>query len=378
MFNYLFNLIHGNRLIYNACWEDPQIDRQLLKIDGDSKIVMITSAGCNALDYLLEAPREIQAVDVNFRQNALLELKLALFARRNFDDLFAMFGVGRCKQYQEIYQDIRDMLSPAAQSFWDRKITYFSGRGLRKSFYWRGGAGDFAWLLRRILLGNEQCRHAIEQFLQSDTLAGQKEYYAPLEEKLFSRPVSWLIRQPWCMAMVGVPTAQIRLLEHTHPRGLSGYVQDKLKQVMTELPFDSNYFWRVYLTGSYSPTCCPNYLKRENFDRIKSSLDRVNIHTCSLTGFLAKHPGTYTHFILLDHQDWLAWHQPEMLAEEWEAIFANSSAGTRILLRSAGLDLDFVPETAKSRLQFFPKWTTALHAQDRVGTYGSLHLAEVQ
>ncbi len=119
-------------------------------------------------------------------------------------------------------------------------------------------------------------------------------------------------------------------------------------------------------------------MKKENFDHIKSSLAKVKIHTCTLTEFLAKHPGTYTHFILLDHQDWLAWHQPETLAEEWEAIFANSSAGARILLRSAGLDLNFVPETAKSRLRFFPERTTALHAQDRVGTYGSLHLAEVQ
>jgi S-adenosylmethionine-diacylglycerol 3-amino-3-carboxypropyl transferase len=377
MLNYVFNLIHGNRLIYNACWEDPQIDRQLLQIDTDSKIVMITSAGCNALDYLLDAPREIQALDVNFRQNALLELKLALFARRNFDDLFAMFGDGRCDQYQEIYQDIRDLLSPAAQSFWDRKISYFSGQGWRKSFYWRGGAGDFAWVLRRILMWNGQRRQAIEKFLESDTLAGQKEYYPSLEEKLFSRPVSWLIRQPWCMAMVGVPMA-IRLLEQTHPGGLNGYVQDKLKQVMTELPFDSNYFWRVYLTGSYSPTCCPNYLKRENFDRIKSLLARIKIHTCTLTEFLAKYPGSYTHFILLDHQDWLAWHQPETLAAEWEAIFANGSAGAKILLRSAGLNLDFVPAAAKSKLRFFPEWTAALHTRDRVGTYGSLHLAEVK
>ena len=266
MFNFLFNLIHGNRLIYNACWEDPQIDRQLLKIDADSKVVMITSAGCNALDYLLDSPREIHAVDVNYRQNALLELKLALFARRNFADLFAMFGEGSCDNYQEIYQDIRNLLSPAAQRFWDQKITYFSGRGLRKSFYWRGAAGDFAWLMRRILLGNGERRRAIDEFLKSETLAGQKEYYSPLEEKIFSRPVSWLIRQPWCMAMIGVPKAQIRLLEQTHPRGLSGYVQDKLKQVMTELPFQNNYFWRVYLTGSYSPACCPNYLKKDNFD----------------------------------------------------------------------------------------------------------------
>jgi S-adenosylmethionine-diacylglycerol 3-amino-3-carboxypropyl transferase len=378
MFDQVFNLIHGNRLIYNACWEDPQIDRQLLQIDAGSKIVMITSAGCNALDYLLDAPREIQAVDVNFRQNALLELKLALYARRNFDDLFAMFGDGRCDRYQEIYQDIGNLLTPAAQNFWDRKISYFSGQGWRKSFYWRGGAGDFAWVLRRILLGNGQRRHAIEQFLQSDTLASQKEFYALLEEKLFSSPVSWLIRQPWCMATIGVPMAQIRLLEQTHPQGLSGYVQDKLKQVMTELPFDSNYFWRVYLTGSYSPTCCPNYLKKENFDRVKGLLDRVKIHTCTLSEFLAKHPGSYTHFILLDHQDWLAWHQPETLATEWESILANSSAGAKILLRSAGLNLDFVPKAAKSRLRFFPEWTAALHTRDRVGTYGSLHLAEVQ
>ena len=378
MFNFLFNLIHGNRLIYNACWEDPQIDRQLLKIDADSKVVMITSAGCNALDYLLDSPREIHAVDVNYRQNALLELKLALFARRNFADLFAMFGEGGCDNYQEIYQDIRELLSPEAQRFWDQKIKYFSGRGLRKSFYWRGAAGDFAWLMRKILLGSGERRRAIDEFLKSETLAGQKEYYLPLEEKIFSRPVSWLIRQPWCMAMIGVPKAQIRLLEQTHPRGLNGYVKDKLKTVMTELPFQNNYFWRVYLTGSYSPACCPNYLKKDNFDHIKSSGARVKIHTCTLTEFLEKHPGTYTHFILLDHQDWLAWHQPETLAEEWEAIFANSSAGARILLRSAGLNLDFIPETTKSRLRFFPERTAALHAQDRVGTYGSLHLAEVQ
>jgi S-adenosylmethionine-diacylglycerol 3-amino-3-carboxypropyl transferase len=135
--------------------------------------------------------------------------------------------------------------------------------------------------------------------LKSENLARQKEYYLDLEEKIFSRPVSWLIRQPWCMAMVGVPKAQIRLLEQTHPRGLSGYVQDKLKQVMTELPFQKNYFWRVYLTGSYSPACCPNYLKKANFDLIKSSCQSQNSYL-SLTEW--QNTRIYTHFILLDHQ----------------------------------------------------------------------------
>ena len=38
---------------------------------------MITSAGRNALDYALLAPRRIHAVDASPRQTALLELKLA-------------------------------------------------------------------------------------------------------------------------------------------------------------------------------------------------------------------------------------------------------------------------------------------------------------
>ncbi len=378
MFNFLFDLIHGNRLIYNTCWEDPRIDRQLLKLDSDSKVVVITSAGCNALDYLLDSPQEIHAVDVNYRQNALLELKLAIFARRNFDDLFAMFGRGRSENYQEIYQSLRELLTPAAQSFWDQKIKYFSGKGLRKSFYWRGAAGDFAWLMRRFLIGNGQRHGAINALLNTEDLEKQKEYYSFLEEKIFSRPVTWLIRQPFCMAMVGVPKAQIHLLDQSHPRGLSGFVQDKLRQVMTELPIQDNYFWKVYFTGSYSPDCCPNYLKKNNFNHIRDNIAKVKLHTCTLTEFLKTHPGNYTHFILLDHQDWLAWHQPETLAEEWDAIFENSRAGAKILLRSAGVSLDFLPETARSRLQFFPEQTTKLHHRDRVGTYGSLHFAEVR
>jgi S-adenosylmethionine-diacylglycerol 3-amino-3-carboxypropyl transferase len=373
-----FNLIHGNRLIYNVCWEDPRIDRQLLRLGPGSKVVVITSAGCNVLDYLLDSPQEIHAVDVNYRQNALLELKLALFARKDFDDLFAMFGRGGCADYQEIYQSVRELLSPLARNFWDQKINYFSARGLRKSFYWRGAAGDFAWLLRRFLLGNDQRHEAVKSLLNTETLDRQKEYYALLEEKIFTGPVSWLIRQPVCMAMVGVPKAQIRLLDRTHPRGLSGFVQDKLRTVMTELPIRDNYFWRVYLTGSYTPGCCPNYLKEKNFGHIKANISKVKLHTCTLTDFLKLHPGNYTHFILLDHQDWLAWHQPQTLAEEWDTIFQNSGPGAKILLRSAGVNLDFLPDMVKSRLRFFPEQTRPLHHQDRVGTYGSLHLAERQ
>jgi S-adenosylmethionine-diacylglycerol 3-amino-3-carboxypropyl transferase len=46
-------------------------------------------------------------------------------------------------------------------------------------------------------------------------------------------------------------------------------------------------------------------------------------------------------------------------------------------MRSAGQHIDFIPPQAKTALRFFPELTDSLHLQDRVGTYGSLHYAEV-
>ena len=35
--------------------------------------------------------------------------------------------------------------------------------------------------------------------------------------------------------------------------GLAGYVKERLRYVLTSVPIRQNYFWRVYLTGSYTP-----------------------------------------------------------------------------------------------------------------------------
>jgi S-adenosylmethionine-diacylglycerol 3-amino-3-carboxypropyl transferase len=90
----VFDAIYSRSLIYNACWEDPAVDRQALGIAPGDRMLVITSAGCNVLDYALAGPAAIHAVDANPRQNALLELKLAGIRRLAFDDFFLLFGAG--------------------------------------------------------------------------------------------------------------------------------------------------------------------------------------------------------------------------------------------------------------------------------------------
>ena len=375
----VFRHVHRGQLIYNACWEDPRIDRELLQLRPDSRVVMITSAGCNALDYLLDDPAELHAIDVNPRQNALLELKLALIRRGDFGDLFEFFGIGSHERYQAVYRSVRAELSDTARRFWETKIAFFDPGSLKRSFYYHGAAGTAAWLMGCALFRAKpnSKNHAL-CLLDADTLAQQARVYATLEPRIWGQVSHWLIRQRMLMTLLGVPAPQLKLIEDHHPGGVTAYVKEKLRHVMSGLPARENYFWRVYITGSYTLSCCPNYLREENLAVLAARAGRIRPHTGTVTQFLRERPGVYSHFVLLDHQDWLAWHDPAALAEEWELIFANSRRGTRILLRSAGLDLSFIPAEVRSRLRFFPERTDPLHLTDRVGTYGSLHFAEVR
>lgn len=373
-----FNQVHRSNLIYNATWEDPRIDRELLELNADSRVVMITSAGCNVLDCLLDGPSHIHAVDMNHRQNALLELKLAVLRHGSHDDLFQMFGAGAHPQHQTVYRRLREQLAAATRQFWDRQIGMFAPDSLKKSFYYHGTSGIAAWIMVKALFqARPQLRRLAERLLDSLSLREQKEIYSHLEPEIWGRISSWLVRQPTLMAFLGVPRAQIALIEKSHPRGLEGYVKDKLRHVMTEVPIYDNYFWRVYLTGHYTTDCCPEYLRERNRLMLQCWSDRISTHTMSIAEFLRLHPGSYSHFILLDHQDWLAWNDTAALRQEWDLILENSRPGTRILLRSAALELDFIPAEIRQRLRFHPELTRILHRQDRVGTYGSLHLAEV-
>ncbi len=375
----VFKRVHGSNLIYNAAWEDPRIDRQLMQLQSDSKVVMITSAGCNVLDYLLDGPAEIHSIDVNHRQNALLELKLAMIRAGNFNDFFEMFGIGSHPKFQEVYNELRKDLPAYATEFWDEKISYFSPSSFKKSFYYCGGSGIAAWVMGKALFkAKPNIKNYALCLLDADTLEQQREVYAMLEPEIWGKFSSWLVRQPMIMALLGVPRPQIKLIEDSYPGGLTAYIKDKLRHVMTELPVSDNYFWRVYITGSYTFNCCPNYLRKENLPALMERAGRVHPHTCTVSEFLKQNPGVYSHYVLLDHQDWLAWHDPAALLEEWELIFANSKPGTKILMRSAGIDLSFVPESVRAKLRFLPEdQAMKLHLTDRVGTYGSLHFAEV-
>jgi S-adenosylmethionine-diacylglycerol 3-amino-3-carboxypropyl transferase len=307
----------------------------------------------------------------------LLELKLALFAHGDYNELWRMFGEGVRPRVVDLLDKLKPWLGAETYELWKRKHQYFEGGAKRSTFFYRGAAGSAAWLGVKVFEGS--CpggRKMLEELMNAGSIAEQKKIYKDLEGKFWNAFNRWLLQQSFIMALLGVPRPQIDLMQNQYPGGLERFVRDKLDHTLTELPISENYFWRAYSLGSYSTSCCPNYVKREHFETLRERRDRIHLHTMTMAEFLERNPGKYTHFVLLDHQDWLASHDTVALEQEWELILANSAPGAKVLMRSASPRIDFIPAKILKRLKI-ADGTAELHELDRVGTYGCTLLAEV-
>ncbi|MFI5358001.1 MAG: DUF3419 family protein [Opitutales bacterium] len=387
----LFRLVHGHQLIYNTCWEDPRLDRQAMNLGPADTVLVITSAGCNVLDYLLDSPARIHAVDMNPRQNALLELKLAAIRRLDYQAFFALFGEGRLDDFAGVYgRHLRPDLSESARSYWDRKLGFFCDEGRRGSFYFHGTTGFFAWLMNLYIDKVAHVRQVIDALLAAPSPEEQGRIYHAQFHDVFWRPmVRWSVRRDTTLSLLGVPRPQRQQIDQDYAGGIAQFIEDCVRAVFGELPLSDNYFWRVYLTGRYTPECCPNYLKPGNFDRLKGGLiDRVSIHTDSVAGLLHRRDDLrISRYVLLDHMDWLSGGDGSSLSDEWQAIVNRATPGARVLWRSAGTRTDFVDRVLVHKggrqhrlgdaLDYQPQLSTRLHRLDRVHTYGSFHIANL-
>jgi S-adenosylmethionine-diacylglycerol 3-amino-3-carboxypropyl transferase len=362
-----------------------------LSLRPDDAVLVITSAGCNALDYVLAGAGRVYAVDVNPRQNALLELKLAGIRTLAFDEFFAVFGEGRWDGFADAYsRRLRSMLSPSAKAYWDRRTHFFTGDG-RRSFYFHGTTGLVAWLANFYVDSVARVRGAIEAMLSAGSIEEQARiYHSEVHRYLWHRPMRWTLSRDSTMSLLGVPRPQKQQVDEQYSGGMAKFVEDCLATVFGRLPLADNYFWRVYLTGRYTRQCCPEYLKPDNFAILKRGLvDQLSVHTDSVASFLETNEVSISKYVLLDHQDWLShFAGGRELAREWQAIVRRARRGCRVIWRSAGLGSEFVDRVelidragracrVGDRLTYDRALAADLHERDRVHTYASFHVADL-
>jgi S-adenosylmethionine:diacylglycerol 3-amino-3-carboxypropyl transferase len=139
-------------------------------------VLVITSAGCNAL-----SGARVVAVDVNPRQNQLLELKRAGIRALDFGSFFELFGRGGSRRTREIHAALRPALPPESREHWDREIRLFEpDRARGHSFYYGGTSGLVALAAKAWLRHGARLWAWVERLLDARTVEEQVGPWGPI------------------------------------------------------------------------------------------------------------------------------------------------------------------------------------------------------
>lgn len=261
----------NDEYIYAFTWEDPRVDRRLLKIGSDDVILAITSAGDNILDYLEAGPRRVHAVDLNPNQNHLLELKVASFTALSYRDTWKIFGEGKHSCFRELLiSKLSPHLSSQALQYWLENASVFtssSGKGLYET-----GGSRYALKLVRYIFQSFGLTEDVKNLCSAQTLNEQREIWPRIRRILLSKPLNWaVVGTEWfAWKAAGVPANQRNMIlaDYLERNGLTGgigrasdvsgqaiweYVVNTLDPVVKDtLISDDNYFYYLCLSGQYS------------------------------------------------------------------------------------------------------------------------------
>lgn len=373
--------------VYNQIWEDPKVDLTALRLDANSRVLTISSGGCNALNYLLEDPKSVTAVDLNRNHIYLLNLKIAaLRYLPEYEDFFDFFGRGKGKNTGPNYlRYIAPHLDPDTRGFWESNTLGGSFLyGDRLSFFRNGGLYDHSrngYFLRFFQRVAKISGCHPEKVLKAGSMEEQRVLYErhidPFFDTLLVRVVGKL---PVTMFGLGIPPQQYEELKIDLGAGktLIDLYRERVRRLACDFPIGENYFaWQAF-ARKYDTTrrkAIPEYLRQESFDILRAKADRLATVIGSATDIIKDSgPRAFNRFVLLDAQDWM---NDEQMINLWSAIAENGEPGSRIIFRTAASASPIetrLPRELRSKFTYDEAFSKELFIQDRASIYGGFHL----
>ena len=285
------------QLGYSTCWEDPDMLRCALAVKDQDRVLSITSGGDLSIGLLLDNPFHIVSIDLNPVQNYLLELKLACFRELEHHKMLSFLGVYPSSDRLTMYEKVASHLTRAAHSYWswNRPLiengVLFQGKQDRYFFH-------FGKLLR-IFIGLKK----VEALLSQNNLFIQTHFFDHV----------WNCRRwRWLFDIFFSKMIMSRYMDPSHfllvkDKRFGPIIRKQVDHVLKNLPIRTNYFVHWALTKSYpNGSCMPPYLKKNNFEIIRSRIDRITIINEDMETFLNRRDcWTFSKFNLSNIFDWV-------------------------------------------------------------------------
>ena len=271
------NRVDFSLIRYSQCWEDTEVLLESLNIQENDICFGILSAGDNVFSMLAENPKKVVALDISFPQIALAKLKKEVFNSLSYEEMLEFMGVIKSDKRVEKYDIIRENLDKEVKEYWD-----FNKEAIQKGIIHAGKFEKFFKIFREKILPFVHSKKRIEKLLEKKSRQERIEYYDKYWNNFRWKLMFKLFFSKYIVGKLGRDKEFFRYAE----KNISEEMKERSRYALCELnPYENPYI-NYILTGNYRKDCLPYFLRKENFDKIRRNLHKVEILQSSVEEYL--------------------------------------------------------------------------------------------
>ena len=271
------NRVDFSLIRYSQCWEDTEVLLESLNIQENDICFGILSAGDNVFSMLAEHPQTVVALDISFPQIALAKLKKEVFNSLSYEEMLEFMGVMKSDKRIEIYDRIKENLDKEVKEYWD-----FNKEAIQKGIIHAGKFEKFFKIFREKILPFVHSKKRIEKLLEKKSRQERIEYYDKYWNNFRWKLMFKLFFSKYIVGKLGRDKEFFRYAE----KNISEEMKERSRYALCEQnPYENPYI-NYILTGNYRKDCLPYFLRKENFDKIRKNLHKVEILQSSVEEYL--------------------------------------------------------------------------------------------
>ena len=353
-----------DKIRYGQCWEDADVLLAGLGIERGDTCLSIASAGDNTLALAGAGAGRVIAVDLSAAQIACLELRMAAIRHLAYREYLALLGQRPHADREWLYRKCRQDLSRASRNFWEENIA------IVRAGIARGGKFErYLALFRRFVLPFVQTRSDVDRLFRIDNEAERRTFYETRWDNRRWRLACRLFFDRRLLGRFGRDPGFTRYADESVWQNL----ERRIPHALTVMSPGANPYLQWILKGRFE-SALPWSLRPENFERIRSNLDAIEIRRDSLENALGDlEPGSLNACNLSDIFEYMSTDCYENLLH---ALVRAGNRGCRLVYWNVVVARSR-PAVFADYLKPLRQLAARLHREDKAFFYRDLVIEEV-
>lgn len=248
---------------YANVYEDVN---SLLSVFKKGIYLSIASGGDNTFGLLLNNPKKIVAFDYNITQIYLVKLKMHAFKSLEYKEMLAFFGINSSiKERINLFNKIKDTLEKDVYNYFNNHLDI-----IKDGLIYCGKFEHYLNLFKKYILPLTHTKRFIKRFMNASSIDEQRILYKKFDNVRF-RMLFKIFFSKTVMSSLGRDKTYFKYLDKDLAKNLKERIDLGFNNVLNK----ENPFMQYIILGKF--ITLPEYLKEENFNYIKSNLDKITL-----------------------------------------------------------------------------------------------------